>query len=291
MERLNGGEFLLDLTPITIEESIDSETYTNITNAKVLEQLTNLKRYIPNEKAIKPVWVKFVNDETDEIVVVKGELAKTIGDEEFEIHIKTKRYELTIHIEFTQAVNDNSDPIDDWYIDTNDAKYLFLSDLQSTKGIIESDDIGNLELKGNLHVDGILQVDEYELDADIELTNLPTNLSKYFAHARISNGKLNIVLAFGVGATQSVADTTETWIGAVQVSEEVYDKLIPYVSAVISTEVAPLVSMDTSPFSTGSICIRVRKGANNKIDFYLAVLGATIVSNTRIARIEMNYLL
>ena len=141
MERLNGGEFLLDLTPITIEESTDSETYTNITNAKVLEQLTNLKRYIPNEKAIKPVWVKFVNDETDEIVVVKGELAKIIGDEEFEIHIKTKGYELTIHIEFTQAVNDNSDPIDDWYIDTNDAKYLFLSNAQNIVETLENEDV------------------------------------------------------------------------------------------------------------------------------------------------------
>lgn len=143
MERLNGGEFLLDLTPITIEESTDSETYTNITNAKVLEQLTNLKRYIPNEKAIKPVWVKFVNDETDEIVVVKGELAKTSGDEEFEIHVKTKGYELTIHIEFTQAVNENSDPIDDWYIDTNDAKYLFLSNAQVVGDAIANGDVDN----------------------------------------------------------------------------------------------------------------------------------------------------
>lgn len=127
MKRLNGGEFLLDLTPIEIEESVDSETYTSITNEDVLNQLTNLKRYINNPSAIKPVWVKFNNSETDEIVVIKGELSKVIDDPEFDIHVKSKNYDLTIHIEFTQMLNEDEDPIDDWYIDTNDAKYICLS--------------------------------------------------------------------------------------------------------------------------------------------------------------------
>lgn len=132
MAKLNGGEFLLDLTPMEVEESVDTETYTSITNADVLKQLTNLKRYIPNPSAIKPVWVKFVNSETDEIVVVKGELSKVIDSDEFDIHVKTKGYDLTIHVEFTQALNEDEDPIDDWYIDTNDAKYLFTSNIVSS---------------------------------------------------------------------------------------------------------------------------------------------------------------
>ena len=66
-KKLVGGEYLLDLSPITIAKSVDGETYTNITNQEVIEQLTNLKEYIRNPKAIKPVWVKFVNDEDDAV--------------------------------------------------------------------------------------------------------------------------------------------------------------------------------------------------------------------------------
>lgn len=196
MGKLNGGEFLLDLTPITIEESTDSETYTNITNAKVLEQLTNLKRYIPNEKAIKPVWVKFVNDETDEIVVVKGELAKTSGDEEFEIHVKTKGYELTIHIEFTQAVNDNNDPIDDWYIDTNDAKWLFLSNTQVVGDAISGGDVPNAK---PLYIHPIVIVDSPSSTRAINLAVFVFNNdeTEFTTWAQLRTYIINIVDSLG----------------------------------------------------------------------------------------------
>lgn len=207
MERLNGGEFLLDLTPITIEESTDSETYTNITNAKVLEQLTNLKRYIPNEKAIKPVWVKFVNDETDEIVVVKGELAKTSGDEEFEIHVKTKGYELTIHIEFTQAVNDNSDPIDDWYIDTNDAKYLFLSNTQTIGAITSLPVFENIVDK-----DGNKRFVEGDINLD---ASIPAGVTKTYGKWSLSGSHLMFVLGL------DLADTTSLPVGTLLTSIDI----------------------------------------------------------------------
>lgn len=247
MEKLNGGEFLLDLTPIAIEESTDSETYTNITNAKVLEQLTNLKRYIPNEKAIKPVWVKFVNDETDEIVVVKGELAKTSGDEEFEIHVKTKGYELTIHIEFTQAVNDNSDPIDDWYIDTNDAKYLFLSNAQTIGAISE------------------LPVFENIVDKDgharfIEIEGIPleaTGFTSMYCKATLSGTHLALVLAgkfdngFGLANTRLCTFKLPSWI---------YAKIIPIWSNLLSANVINVYNDD---WSSQEVQIKVQVSAGD----------------------------
>ena len=142
MKKLVGGDYLLDLTPIDIEESVDVETYTNITNTEVIAQLTNLKKYVSNPSMIKPVWVKLKNGETDELIVARGEF-KVVDDGEFEIVVQLDGYKLKIHIEFTQALNENNDPIDDWYIDTNDAKYLFTSDAQNIGAIIGTGEIDN----------------------------------------------------------------------------------------------------------------------------------------------------
>ena len=60
MERLNGGEFLLDLLTMSLEETEES---TDIEDQKVLEQLTNLKTFIKNPLAIKPIWIRFSNAE------------------------------------------------------------------------------------------------------------------------------------------------------------------------------------------------------------------------------------
>ena len=124
-KRLVGGVFLLCLTALTLTLSEDSETLTNITQPEILEQLTNLKKYIPNPSMIKPVWVQLKNG--DEIVVVQGEM-KVVDTGEFEIVVAINGYKLLIHIEFTQVLNEDDEPIDDWYIAENDAKYLFTSD-------------------------------------------------------------------------------------------------------------------------------------------------------------------
>ena len=126
-KRLVGGVFLLCLTALTLTMSEDSETYTNITQPEIIEQLTNLKNYIHNPSMIKPVWVQLKNG--DEIVVVQGEM-KVVNTGEFDIFVFINGYKLQIHIEFTQVLNEDDEPIDDWYIDTNDAKYLFTSDYQ-----------------------------------------------------------------------------------------------------------------------------------------------------------------
>lgn len=137
MNRSVGGEILIDLLPIELEESVDSETFTNITEQSIIEQLTNLKQYINNQKMIKPVWVKLLNGEDDKIVVVKGQLSKVVDQPEFDIEVSIKGYTLTIHVEFTQVTLSDDTPIDDWYIDTGDAKYLFTSEAQNIGAISE----------------------------------------------------------------------------------------------------------------------------------------------------------
>ena len=134
MKKLVGGVFLLSLLTLTLVQSVDGETYTSITDKNVLEQLTNLKSYINNPEMIKPVWVQLKNG--DDIIVVQGQLS-VVDDGEFDIDISIKGYSLTIHVEFTQATLEDSTPIDDWYIDTNDAKYLFTSDEQNISPIVE----------------------------------------------------------------------------------------------------------------------------------------------------------
>ena len=48
---------------------------------------------------------------------------------------------------------------------------------------------------GSTTIKGPLTVSEYEFDQDITLSSLPTGLNCNYAHARISNGKLNIVIS------------------------------------------------------------------------------------------------
>lgn len=128
MKRLVGGDFLLDLSSITLDEN---STLTNITNKEVINQLTNLKKFVSNPSMIKPIWVKLYNGETDELVVTRGSLS-VVDSDEFELDVILNGYTLKIHVKFTQMVNEDDDPIDDWYIDTNDAKYLFTTNNSAT---------------------------------------------------------------------------------------------------------------------------------------------------------------
>lgn len=142
MKRLVGGDYLLDLSPIEIEESIDGETYTSITDKSVLDQLTGLKSFIGKSGMIKPIWIKLLNGETDEIVVTRGSLSTSDGTT-FLIKVLLVGFILTLSVEFTQMLNEDDEPLDDWYIDANDAKYILVSDAQAIASIIGEGNIPN----------------------------------------------------------------------------------------------------------------------------------------------------
>ena len=152
MKRLVGGDYQLDLSPIEIEESVDGETYTSITDKSVLDQLTGLKSFIGKSGMIKPIWIKLLNGETDEIVVTRGSLSTSDGVT-FLIRILLVGFILTLSVEFTQMLNENDEPLDDWYIDTNDAKYILISDTQSLAGEL-ADFEGDVSITGDLSVTG-----------------------------------------------------------------------------------------------------------------------------------------
>ena len=219
MKKLVGGDYLLDLTPIELEESEDGETYTSITNKEIIEQLTNLKKFVPNPSMVKPVWVKLKNGETDEIVVVRGEF-KVVDAGEFEIVVAIDGYKLKVHIEFTQALNENNDPIDDWYIDTNDAKYLFTSELQNINAITSSGDLSSVkadEIIENMSGYGFTKLSE------------TTNLTREFVYAGIvKNGnKLTFVLAVNLTRTGDVAENVSPKLGAFSIPASMKARIYP----------------------------------------------------------------
>ena len=142
MKRLVGGDYLLDLSPIEIEESVDGETYTSITDKSVLDQLTGLKAFIGKSGMIKPVWVKLLNGETDELIVTRGSLSTSDGVT-FLIKVLLVGFILTLSVEFTQAETEDHTPLDEWYIDDNDAKYILVSEAQLVASIIGTGEIEN----------------------------------------------------------------------------------------------------------------------------------------------------
>lgn len=220
MGKLVGGEYLLDLTPITIAESVDGETYTNITNQNVIKQLTNLKEYIRNPKAIKPVWVKFVNDEDDAVIVTRGSLS-IVDDGEFDIDVSINGYKLKIHVEFTQVLNDDNVPIDDWYIDTNDAKYLFTSDAQSIGAITELPIFENIVDKdGNKRF--------IEGNVDIETI---TGVTKDYGKWSLSGTHLFIVLALSLENTTDL--TNGQLLSSIELPSWICDKIVTLWSTAI----------------------------------------------------------
>lgn len=216
MKRLVGGDYLLDLSSIEIEESVDGTTKTNITDSDVLEQLTNLKKYIKNPEMAKPVWVKLVNGENDELVVARGTFS-VVDTGEFEICVQLDGYKLVIFIEFTQATLSDNTPIDDWYIDTNDAKYLFTSDAQNIGAISELPVFENI-------VDA--QGHKRFIEGDINLMeDVPATITKVYGKWSLSGSHLMLVLALDIGIAEY------EWIGGfadiVNLPQWILDKIYP----------------------------------------------------------------
>ena len=195
MKRLVGGDYLLDLSSIELEESEDGSTKTNITDSDVLEQLTNLKKYISNPEMAKPVWVKLKNGENDELVIARGTFA-VVDTGEFEICVQLDGYKLVIFIEFTQVLNSDDEPLDDWYIDTNDAKYLFTSDAQNVKATIEDANFGDVALAGDLSVGGDASVTgDLSVTGSINGEENPSIKPIYCHPLTIYTGNVDIVIA------------------------------------------------------------------------------------------------
>lgn len=216
MKRLVGGDYLLDLSSIEIEESVDGTTKTNITDSDVLEQLTNLKKYIKNPEMAKPVWVKLKNGENDDLVIARGTFA-VVDTGEFEICVQLDGYKLVIFIEFTQATLSDDTPIDDWYIDTNDAKYLFTSELQNINAITSSGDLPSVK------ADEIIEnMTGYSF---ILGTKENLTIDGVYAGAVKNGNKLTLVVAVDLTRTGTIADDIN--FGTFTLPQDIASKIYP----------------------------------------------------------------
>lgn len=269
-KKLVGGVFLLCLTAMTLTLSEDGETFTNITQPEILEQLTNLKTYVSNPKMIKPVWVQLKNG--DEIVVVQGEL-KVVDTGEFEIIVAINGYKLLIHIEFTQALNEDEQPIDDWYIAENDAKYLFTSDAQNIGAISELPVFENI-------VDA--QGHKRFIEGDINIEEI-IGVTKTYGKWSLSGTHLLLVLC--VNVLNETTITVPTYLSYITLPEWIFDKIVQLSNAFVDRKSFSMVasSWDSQPLDV------VLQKSNNKLA--LSVRTAVTSTADRDCRIAFDLLI
>lgn len=265
-KKLVGGVFLLCLASLSLAVSEDGETFTTITQPEILEQLINLKSYIPNPNMTKPVWVQLKNyQETesggetivtkDEIVVVQGELKKSLLANIFDICVNINGYKLVIQVEFTQAVNDDNEPIDDWYIDTGDAKYLFVTDAQNIGAISELPVFENI-------VDA--QGHKRFIEGDIALSSID-GVAKTYGKWSLSGSHLLIVLCV------DIANETALNVSILGTLRELPSWLIGKIVPTFSNAIEyKSFNMFADNLSSQNIGIYLRKPTANSIDIYIA---------------------
>lgn len=288
MKRLVGGDYLLDLSPIEIEESVDGETYTNITDKSVLDQLTGLKAFIGKSGMIKPIWVKLLNGETDEIVATRGSLSTSDGTT-FLIKILLTGFILTLSVEFTQAVDEDSNPLDEWYIDDNDAKYILVSDAQSLAQQL-ADFEGDVSIDGDVSVSGDLELGETSeakifeniVDAQghkrfIEGDGTPSakeGVTTSYCKWSLSGTHLMMVTCVTV-ANDTVLNAADSF-GYYALPEWILDKIIP-VFATNYIEVRSAQLRDDS-WTSQNVTVGLYKGPSG-ISIIVTGSGLTLTSN------------
>lgn len=141
------------------------------------------------------------------------------------------------------------------------------------------------ELKADLEDDVIDIMEDYPLDEDITITTAQTNMTSYYAHARVSNGKLNIVLAFLANGDLTATDEK---IGSINLPSTVLSKLYPYFERYLSTKTGYFNNYGTGNVA-GRTTIQLRK-TDSGIDIYMAQNQHSISANFDL-RFEFNFLL
>ena len=159
-------------------------------------------------------------------------------------------------------------------------------DLTAENGTFSSD----VSVTGNLTATGYIKPGAYELDEDITLSNLPTGLLSYYAHARVSNGKLNVVVGFYNLANTAVSAASNQQIGSLSLSADVLSKLYPYVSDILTIETKYLTTL-SGDLSDNPIAISITKTATG-IKVYLSCSAIAAFSGaSRSSRYEFNFIL
>ena len=155
---------------------------------------------------------------------------------------------------------------------------------------VESESRVNGIVLGNTTIDGVLKVNEYEYDEDIALNFGENDLSSYYAHARVSNGKLNIVIGL---KHQTNAETITLGLnqilGSITLPSEILSKLYPAFGDLLSRNGITLYSYTPSDNKTIQLLlsktdngIKIQSGGEQTITF---------TANNYEGRIEINFIL
>lgn len=260
-KRLVGGEFLLDLVMISFVFSVDSETFTDITNQDVINQLTDLKTYIRNPKSIKPIWVRL--QDNDDYIVARGELSKDKDSNVFVIRVKFKGQLLTINVEFTQMLNEDNQPLDDYYIDSGDAGYNLVSQ-NNLSSIVDNQ--GNPRF-----VEG-------------DITTSLEGVTLTYAKWSLSGTHLLIVLG-GEIANGTEFTATSVW-AELNLPQWIKDKIIPLVTIYVDIKSSTIFSEDYA--TSQNVSCRLIKTTN---DIIQVRSGSFTASDDRVFRFNFDLLI
>ena len=248
MKRLVGGDFLLDMSPIELELSVEGTTKTNITDNEVLGQLTDLKRFIGSPSMVKPIWCKLTNGETDELIVARGTLA-VVDVGEFEICIPLDGYKLSISVEFTQMETEDHEPLDDWYIDANDAKYILISDAQAIANIEELPVFENIVDK-----DGHKRF----IEGDITIETIE-GVTQTYGKWSLSGSHLMIVLGISIANEATIASSS-ILASIPSLPSWIVDKIVPLFDVIVVERKAH--RFFASDYTTQDLTINFTKESN-----------------------------
>lgn len=254
-KRLVGGDFLIDLSSLPLDDEYENE---EIANSDVLEQLAGLKGFIGKDKSIKPLWVKAFVDTDDYTaeVVSRGELNK--NNLIFKLVVLLATFKLIIDVEFEQLEDDNGNAIDDYAI--NSATYTFTSDAS----------VGNLDVTGDLSVEQSSKVKIFEnivdkdgharfIEGDINLLQSETIFEKVYGKWSLSGTHLMLVLAGKINAQESAFATHE--IVNLELPQWILDKIYPVGSSIyIESKDIRVYSADYTTSQSERFDVRKRTG-------------------------------
>ena len=149
---------------------------------------------------------------------------------------------------------------------------------------------GNVNINGNLTTTGYIKPSAFELDYDITLSNVAQGLTAYYAHTRISNGKLSIVVGlYNVSSTPIDAETYQQ-VGTIPLSADVLNRLTPFISDVLAADNKYLTSV-TGDLSDKPITMTISKAASG-LRLHLNNLQiSAYAGGSRSVRFEFNFML
>ena len=186
----------------------------------------------------------------------------------------------------------------------------FVKKIKDLFASLWTDNIGNIEVGKNLVVAGTITQNTYELDTDITFdqwngTTAGITPSLYYGHARISNGKLNIVIGVALTNTTSAVVTMsnyDNFYGSIylKLPQSVLSKLHPATSASPSIDSRNVtmgllkpIGGQINPYGTvKSACSITKDVALSQLIFLIDTANGDIEANGGlIARFEFNFIL